>query len=69
MIQLLYTTKEWEQEMNRNNLDSLMCVWCLGFVAEAIDYSKSQICEPCFDYKGVVTVRKYLAEYEMLVSV
>jgi hypothetical protein len=50
--------------MNRNNLDSLMCVWCLGFVAEAPDYSKTQICEPCFDYKGISTVREYLEIYE-----
>jgi len=50
--------------MNRNNLDSLMCVWCLGFVAEAPDYSKTQICETCFDYKGISTVREYLEIYE-----
>ena len=49
--------------MNTNNLDSLMCVFCEGFVADEIDYSHTQICESCFDYKGVTTVREYLAEY------
>ena len=53
--------------MNRDKLDSLMCVWCLGFLAEEIDYSHTQICEDCFDYKGVTTVREYLTEYEGLV--
>ena len=53
--------------MNRNNLDSLMCVFCEGFVADEIDYSHTQICESCFDYKGVTTVREYLTEYEGLV--
>ena len=49
--------------MNRDKLDSLMCVWCEGFVADEINYSQTQICESCFDYKGVTTVREYLAEY------
>lgn len=53
--------------MNRNKLDSLMCVFCLGHVSDTIDYARTQICEPCFDYKGVTTVREYLAEYEGLV--
>jgi hypothetical protein len=53
--------------MNRNKLDSLMCVFCEGFVADEIDYSHTQICETCFDYKGVSTVREYLETYEGLV--
>lgn len=50
-------------KMNINNLDSLMCVYCEGFVAEAIDYSTTQICVSCQEYKSVVTVREYLTEY------
>ena len=54
-----------EQEMNRNNLDSLMCIWCLGWVADAIDYTNgTQYCVPCHDYKGISTVREYLEIYE-----
>ena len=49
--------------MNRNKLDSLMCVYCEGFIAEAIDFSTTQICVPCNEYKSVITVREYLAEY------
>ena len=52
-----------QMKMNINNLDSLTCIYCEGFVAEAIDYSRTQICEPCQEYKSVVTVREYLAEY------
>jgi nitrate/TMAO reductase-like tetraheme cytochrome c subunit len=54
--------------MNRDNLDSLMCVYCEGFVAEAIDYTNgTQYCVPCHEYKSVITVREYLTEYEGLV--
>ena len=55
--------------MNRNKLDSLMCVWCLGWVADEIDYSNgTQYCVPCHDYKGVSTVREYLEIHEGLVN-
>jgi hypothetical protein len=64
MLQILLTR---EQGMNRDKLGSLMCVFCLGFVADEIDYSHTQICEDCFDYKGVTTVREYLTEHEGLV--
>lgn len=61
---LLNTNRNGKQmKMNINNLDSLMCVYCEGFVAEAIDYSTTQICVPCNEYKSVTTVREYLAEY------
>jgi hypothetical protein len=53
-------------KMNINNLDSLMCIYCEGFVAQAIDYTKTQFCEPCQEYKSVTTVREYLAEYGMV---
>ena len=69
MIHLLYAAEMLQiltrngNKMNINKLDSLMCVWCEGWVADEIDYSHTQICESCFDYKGVTTVREYLAEY------
>ena len=65
MLQILLTR---EQEMKRDKLDSLMCVWCLGWVADEIDYSNgTQYCVPCHDYKGVSTVREYLEIHEGLV--
>ena len=54
--------------LNRNKLDSLMCVYCLGHVSDTIDYSRTQICVPCNEYKSVTTVREYLTEYEGLVN-
>lgn len=45
------------------NLDSLMCVFCEGYVADAIDYSKTQYCKTCNEYKGITTVREYLEVY------
>jgi hypothetical protein len=56
-------------KMNINNLDSLMCIYCEGFVAEAVDYTKTQFCEPCQEYKSVTTVREYLTEYGMTLVV
>ena len=55
--------------MNINKLDSLMCVFCLGHVSDTIDYTTTQYCgQPgsennCQEYKGITTVREYLAEY------
>ncbi len=42
-----------------NNPNAIICVFCEGIVAEAIDYSKTQYCVPCHDYKGLTTVREY----------
>lgn len=42
------------------NPDTLICVYCEQVVAEKIDYTRTQICEPCQEYKSVTTVREYL---------
>jgi hypothetical protein len=47
----------------KKNLDSLMCVFCEGFIADAIDFTKTQFCAPCNEYKGVITVREFLEVY------
>jgi hypothetical protein len=39
--------------------DALICIYCEGIVAEKIDYTKTQICVPCNEYKSVTTVREY----------
>ena len=61
---MLLNTNRNGKQMNRNKLDSLMCVYCLGHVSDTIDYSRTQICVPCHDYKGISTVREYLEIYE-----
>jgi len=38
---------------------TLICVFCEGVVAEKIDYTKSQYCIPCNEYKGVTTISEY----------
>ncbi len=48
--------------MNKN-LDSLICVFCEGHIADAIDYSQTQYCVPCNEYKGVTTLREFLEVY------
>lgn len=45
------------------NPDALICAFCEGFIANEIDYSTTQYCEPCFEYKGVTTVREYMEVY------
>ena len=42
-----------------NNPNAIICVFCEGIVAEAIDYSKTQYSVPCNEYKGLTTVREY----------
>ena len=45
------------------NPETLICVYCEQIVATAIDYSRTQICVPCNEYKSVNTVREYLEVY------
>jgi ribosomal protein S26 len=46
-----------------NNLDIVICVFCEGYVGDAIDYTKTQYCVPCNEYKGIMTLREYQTEY------
>jgi hypothetical protein len=55
--------------MNIENLDAVMCVFCEEIVADKIDYTTTQYCEPCNEYKGITTVREYLSEYGTIVAV
>ncbi len=41
------------------NAEALICVFCEGFIAEKIDYTTTQYCKDCNEYKGVTTVREY----------
>ena len=45
------------------NPNALICVFCEGIVAEKIDYTKTQFCVDCHDYKGLTTVADYLMQY------
>jgi hypothetical protein len=49
--------------MNIENLDAVMCVFCEGIVADKIDYTQTQYCVDCNEYKGITTVREYILEY------
>lgn len=42
-----------------NNPNALICVFCEQIVADKMDYTKTQICVDCHDYKGITTVREY----------
>ena len=46
-----------------NNLDIVICVFCEQKVSDAIDYTKTQYCVPCNEYKGIMTLREYQTEY------
>ena len=45
-----------------NNLDIVICVFCEQKVSDAIDYTKTQYCVPCNEYKGITTVGEYFEE-------
>jgi hypothetical protein len=58
--------KNYKLEINKEkymldtlNPDALICAFCQGFIAEEIDYTTTQYCVPCHEYKGVTTVREY----------
>jgi hypothetical protein len=38
---------------------TLICVYCEGIVGEKIDYTTTQYCIDCNDYKGVTTLAEY----------
>jgi hypothetical protein len=67
MVYLVYTVQEtvnYKKYKEKDMLDTLspdtlICVFCEGIVAEKIDYTKSQYCIPCHEYKGVTTVAEY----------
>ena len=52
-----------------NNPNAIICAFCEGIVAQAIDYSKTQYCGQegsegnCNDYKGLTTVREFNEVY------
>jgi hypothetical protein len=49
--------------MNIENLDAVICVFCMTIIADKIDYTQTQYCVDCNEYKGITTVGEYLAEY------
>ena len=61
---MLLNTNRNGNQMN-TNLDAIICVFCENIVADKIDYTTTQYCEPCFDYKGLTTVREFIAVYGM----
>jgi ribosomal protein S26 len=42
-----------------NNPNALICVFCEQIVADKMDYTKTQFCVDCHEYKGITTVREY----------
>jgi hypothetical protein len=72
VIQLLYTTKvvnttrKWENEMNMEDMNAVICVFCETIIAAKLDYSTTQFCSDCNEYKGITTVGEYLQEYGMV---
>ena len=49
--------------MDMINRDIVICVFCEQKVSDAIDYTKTQYCVPCNEYKGIMTLREYQTEY------
>lgn len=55
--------------MNLNNMNVVICAFCEQKVADEIDYTYTQSCVDCNEYKGITTVGDYFAGYGILVSV
>ena len=52
--------------MNTENMNAVICVFCETIIADKIDYSTTQFCADCNEYKALTTVGKYLTEYGMV---
>jgi len=73
MIYLLYSSRdapkylvEWEINMNTENMNAVICVFCETIIADKMDYSSTMWCQDCNEYKGITTVGEYLQEYGMV---
>ena len=64
---MLLNTNRNGNKMNIENLDAVVCLYCEGIVSDRIDHTRTQYCVPCNEYKSLMTVREYLAEYQDLV--
>ena len=49
--------------MNMENMNAAICIFCETIIADKIDYSTTQFCADCNEYKSITTVGEYLAEY------
>lgn len=52
--------------MNTENMNAVICVFCMNIIADKIDYSTTQFCADCHEYKGLTTVGEYLMEYGLV---
>jgi hypothetical protein len=62
------TTRKWEQEMNTENMNAVICVFCETIISDKMDYSSTMWCQDCNEYKGITTVGEYLQEYGMVMA-
>ena len=46
-----------------NDKNRVICVFCMTVIAQRVDYTKTQYCVDCNEYKGITTIREYEAEY------
>jgi hypothetical protein len=35
----------------------------MSVIAQKMDYTKTTVCYDCMEYKGITTIREYIAEY------
>jgi hypothetical protein len=52
--------------MNTENMNAAICIFCETIIADRIDYSITQFCVDCNEYKSIMTVGEYLMEYGMV---
>ena len=65
---MLLNTNRNGNKMNTENMNAVICVFCMTTIAEKMDYSITH-CADCNEYKGITTVGEYLTEYGMTLVV
>ena len=54
--------------MNTENMNEVICVFCMATIADKMDYTQNIWCQDCHEYKGITTVGEYLQEYGMVTA-
>lgn len=54
--------------MNTENMNEVICVFCMATIADKMDYTQTMVCWDCNEYKGITTVGEYLTEYGMVMA-
>jgi|688.fasta_scaffold314475_2 hypothetical protein len=51
------------ENITQEQAQYVVCVYCEKFIAEQVDYTQTQFCADCNEYKSMSTLADYLADF------